>query len=317
MIDVSFVIVNRNTRGYLADCLASVQREAGRAAVEVLVVDNASDDGSVEMLTSDHPEVSLIASSENLGFAKASNLGLARAQGRYCVLLNTDTLLAPGFTDSFVSFMDSAEGVGACTPLILNGDHSIQHQCYVRDPDLPSEIIWALGIRRFFPTFGTRPAGLQVREVAHATGACLIIRSSALREVGLLDEAFFFSMEDADICRRIRRQGLRIVHLPTCVVFHFGGVSRSLLRQGAHMAMIESRYRFYRKNYGRAFSLVIASLHIAGASMRLLLWGVASGGGGAAGSRGRKEVSAALHALRWHGYGLLGRRWRSVRCSLT
>lgn len=230
---LSVIIVNWNTCQLLHNCLASPGLSSV-AGTEIIVIDNGSTDSSRKMLQTDFPRVKLIANAANRGFAAANNQGLAIAQGQYCFLLNSDTLVAPGAIEKLLAFMAHHPEAGACGPQLLNEDGSLQ----------PSG--------RAFPTFGRAIAGLlptpaffhsrmahplekrdyaQTTPVEEVSGAALFLRKDALAQTGFLDEQFFFFGEDVDLCRRLRKANWQIYYVAEAKIIHLWGGSRKRLSE--------------------------------------------------------------------------------------
>lgn len=254
-MDLSIIIISWNTKQLLQDCLESIYKTTDRISYEIFVVDNASDDGSVEMVKDTFENVILIENDVNMGFARANNVAFPLAVGRYVLLLNSDTVVLPGALDLAVEFMDKNGDLGALTPKILNADGSIQHPCYIKEPSLFVEFYESFELGEIFKLKrnDSIPAGDAVCEVAHACGCSLFFRKDALDKVGYLDERMIFSFEDADICIRIRKSGWRILYYPYSQIVHFGGASRNKHKNKAVNAMLQSKYVFYRKYHGRLF----------------------------------------------------------------
>ena len=259
MLDLSVVIVNWNVRELLRRCLRSVlasQRFSGLAA-EVIVVDNASSDGSVEMVRAEFPQVRLMANEENLGFTRANNQGIAASRGRYVLLLNPDTEVIGDALGAMVDYMDVHPDVGALGPMLLNPDGSVQSSRR-RFPTLATALLestvfqWELSrdnrvLRRYYVL--DRPDD-EVQEVDWVTGACILMRREAIEEVGPLDEGFFMYSEELDWCRRARERGWKVVYLPTARVIHYGGKSSEQVLPFRHIQFQRSKIIYFRKHYG-------------------------------------------------------------------
>ena len=259
MLDLSVVIVNWNVRELLRRCLRSVlasQRLSGLAA-EVIVVDNASSDGSTEMVKEEFPEVRLIANEENLGFTKANNQGILASEGRYILLLNPDTEVIGDALGAMVEYMDAHPDVGALGPMLLNPDGSVQSSRR-RFPTLATAFLestvfqWELSrdnrvLRRYYVF--DRPND-EVQEVDWVTGACILMRRRAIEEVGLLDEDFFMYSEELDWCRRAKERGWKVIYLPEAKVVHYGGKSSEQVVPFRHIQFQRSKIIYFRKHYG-------------------------------------------------------------------
>ncbi len=261
MNDLSIVVVSFNTRQLLQNCLESVLRHAGSLRLEIFVVDNASCDGSAELVAERFPGVRLIRNAENRGFATANNQALAQAGGRYAMLLNSDTVVRPGALTELVRFMDDHPRAGYCGPRLLNGDGSLQPSAR-RFPTIWSTAWAATGLALRCP--GSRHAldlhaGQAVAEPFRAdwlTGACLMVRAEAMRQVGVLDEGYFMYFEETQWCRRLVAAGWEGWYVPTAEVVHFGGGSVGGAKAGEPFGgdhpvyWVRSRRRYMRQVYG-------------------------------------------------------------------
>lgn len=272
-MDLSIIIISWNTKQLLLDCIESIYKTTKKINFEIIVVDNASNDGSAEMVDKIFKKVILVENNENIGFARANNVAFPLAAGRYVLLLNSDTIVLQGSLDLAVEFMNKNGGLGALTPKILNADGSIQHPCYIKEPSISAEFYESFELQRIFNLRrnDSIPAKDVVCEVAHACGCSLFFRKEALDQVGYLDERMIFSFEDADICIRIRRKGWRILYYPDSRIVHFGGASRSKHKNKAVNAILQSKYAFYRKYHGRLYVSALAVCLIASALIKALI----------------------------------------------
>ena len=258
-LDLSLVIVNWNTRDLLAQCLESVAlslvpgRSGGEPATaltwEVLVVDNASADGSAAMVEDRFPWVQLVRNRENAGFAAANNQAISRSQGRTIVLLNSDTQVRPGALQSLAAFMDAHPRAGAAGARLLNADGSLQPSCH---PMLtPGREFWRLlFLDRLWPraTYPMRRWDLQSpRRVEAIKGACLALRKEALDQVGLLDERYFIYTEEVDLCYRLAQAGWELWWVPQAAVVHHDGQSTRQIAAQMYVQLYRSKVQFYEK----------------------------------------------------------------------
>ncbi len=253
MTDLSLIIINWNTRQMLLDCIDSIFRTVRQASFEIIVVDNGSTDGSAEAVRSTFPQVTIITNIANLGFAKANNIGLRRMQGRYVVLLNSDTVVKEGAFEALLAFMDRTPRAGICGPQLLNADGSRQTS-YGIFPTLASEFTSKTFLRVFFPkqyrrlfipddTTFTTPV-----VVDFIIGACMVARKQAVDEAGMLDEDYFFFYEEIDWCLRMKRAGWSVYHVPDARIVHFGGGSTKNINLRARAESWRSRYLFFKKS---------------------------------------------------------------------
>ncbi len=281
MIDLSIVIVNWNTRDLLAQCLQSVYETVRELEFEVFVVDNASSDGSTTMVKKEFPQVKLIENNENVGFARANNQAIAQSQGRYVLLLNSDTLVLPGAIDRVVAFMDQHWEVGAAGCAVLNPDGTLQlsHKTAF---SIGNELVYATFLGRFvaqrmpFPKdvlqHGQKPFVSEYLAVDAVSGAFLLVRREVMDEVGLLDERFFIYSEDDDWCFRIRQAGWQICYLLNVRIIHYGGQSTRQESAEMFLQLYKNRFLFYRKNYGQLKASFLKWVFIAEAWVKLAAW---------------------------------------------
>jgi GT2 family glycosyltransferase len=274
-MDLSVLIVNWNTREFTRNCLRSLAAtsdrvEADRLAcgpyqVEVIVVDNGSQDQSVEMIRAEFPWVRLIENARNRGFAPANNQAYQISSGRYVLLLNSDTAVLPGAVRTLLEFMESHPDCGGGGALLRNADGSLQPSCH---PMLtPWREFWRLTFldrawRR--ATYAmTRWDTAQPRTVEAIKGACLIVRRAALEPAApLLDEQYFMYTEEVDLCYRLAQRGWRLYWIPQAQVTHFGEVSSRQAYTTMYVQLYRSKVQFYRKFGGepraRRFKQLVA-----------------------------------------------------------
>jgi GT2 family glycosyltransferase len=245
MPDLSIVIVNTNNCKLLEECLASIAKSTHKITYEVIVSDNASTDGSRELVRNKFPKTILITNKENLGFIKASNLGLKIHQGRYAMLLNDDTIVKESALDKMVEFMDSHPEAGACGAKLLNIDGTIQHQ-----GGLLGKKFW----QAKEPTM-----------VDFVIGAALLVRKKVIDQVGIMDENLFFYNDDLDWCLSIRKAGYKIYFLPQAEIIHYGGYSsKRKFNRRLFVEGFKGGLYFVRKHYGElAYNIYRSALTLA------------------------------------------------------
>lgn len=305
--DVSIVIVSFNTREVLRECLTTVQRESGGVSFEVIVVDNASQDGSADMVAQAFPWVRLVRSTVNLGFAAANNLAFSLIQGRYVVLLNSDAFLRPDALGRAVTHMDADPQVGLAGARLVGRDDSWQPSAR-QFPSLLNDFLALSGLAAKFPSsrfFGrmdrTWADPLQPAEVDWTPGAFSIVRRSVLEQVGYFDERFFLYYEEVDLCRRIRAAGYAVWYWPDVVVVHLGGESSKTMNQlalspvGAQLTLwrMRSALLYYYKHNGAATAWLARQLETAWHGLRFLR----NLCGSALERQVKVEESAAIRAL--------------------
>jgi N-acetylglucosaminyl-diphospho-decaprenol L-rhamnosyltransferase len=248
---LSLIVLSWNTADLLADCLRSIPAGAAGLNYQVVVVDNASTDGSADMVARDFPDVQLIRSSENLGFARGNNLGIraANPDTPYILLLNSDTLIKPGTLTALVHFMDTHPDAGAVSPRLLRPDGTPQPYAFGGDPTpmyLLRRAMKQLLLHRYLHDWAMD----HLQSVDWVSGACLLVRRVAIEQVGLLDENMFMYFEDNDWCLRIRKAGWRVYYNPQVEIIHLGGQSLKK-NPRARSAYYNSLVYFYTKHYGR------------------------------------------------------------------
>ncbi len=238
-MDLSVIIVNYNVRSFLENALVSIEKALqGRLgtgkqiAGEIIVVDNASDDGSVELVRKKFPGVQLIVEKENLGFARANNIALAQSRGRYLLLINPDTIVQENTFAVLIDFFEARPDVGAAGCKILNPDGSLQLACRRSFPSPWVSFTKTIGLSAVFPRsrlFGrynlTYLDPDEIHEVDALSGSFMMVRREVYERVGGLDESFFMYGEDLDWCYRIQQAGWKIYYVPSTQIIHYKGES--------------------------------------------------------------------------------------------
>jgi len=263
---LGIVIVNYNTREDLGRCLDSIADSPGRHPYRVIVVDNGSSDGSVDMVREAYPWVELIPSAYNGGYAYANNIGL-RALGfgctddsivypAYALLLNPDTILPPDTLDTMVDFMDQHPDIGVIGPRLVRRDGSLDRACRRSFPTPEVSLYHLLGLPRLFPDserFGrynmTYLDEMVETDVDAVVGAFMMMRGTALHQAGLLDEKFFMYGEDLDLCYRIKANGWRVHYYPAVTVLHVKGAASRKNAAQATAAFYDAMKIFHDKHY--------------------------------------------------------------------
>lgn len=263
MIDLSVVIVTWNSGDLLRRCVESLRGFYRTLSVELIVVDNASSDGSASFPLWNRDSTRLVVNPENGGFARACNQGIRASTGRYILLLNPDTEVLPGALEALVAFMDTHPEAGAAGPGLVNPDGSLQPSGG-RFPSLRRLLAIHPVIGRFLPAPEDplrRRDFSEVSEVDEVSGACMIVRRAAVHEVGLRDEVFFLYFEDVDWCLRLKRAGWRIYYLPQARVKHLWR-SRTNPSPNAQVHHLRSLLYYMRKHFGLGPSLLLTALYI-------------------------------------------------------
>lgn len=253
--DLSICMVNWNAGSELLACLDSIRPGLSTIRYEVVVVDNASSDGSPELIGMQYPWVRQQINTANLGFAKAANQAISMSSGRYVLLLNPDTEADFGALDSLIAFADTVPDAGIIGCRILNSDRSLQYSCR-RFPTLVAGMLRNTPLAKLCPN--SRHVGdylmqdwdhASVRDVDWVSGAAMLIRREAIQGIGCLDERFFMYCEDMDLCKRAGESGWRVVYYPHATIVHAIGRSSSKNATRMILAFHQSMYRYYAKHH--------------------------------------------------------------------
>ena len=230
-IDISIIIVSWKVRELLKKCLESIRSSQGDFNLEIFVVDNGSDDGTIEMIKRDFPDVRLIASDKNLGFAKANNLALKRASGEFILLLNPDTEINRNSLSKPIEFIKNHQQCGVLGPKMLYPDGKLQPSVR-RFPTLGAVAMMLFKLPKLFPNLKAVNKYLakdfdynREQIVDQIMGAYMFMPKSAIERVGYLDERFFIWFEEVDYCRRLKASGFEVWYSPEISILHHGGKS--------------------------------------------------------------------------------------------
>lgn len=296
-MDLSIIIVNRNTKKLLLDCLSSIYSTVPPLIFEVFVVDNASVDGSIEAVKSAFPGVFCVENNKNLGFAMANNQAIRLSKGRYAALLNTDTLLTPRALDTIVKFMDNNNQAGICGGQLLNADGSLQNSI-ANIPTLATELFNKSLLKLLFPKKypGKKSRFEKPTEVESIIGACMVVSGKAIEKAGVLDESFFFFFEETDWCLAMKKAGFRVFFLPEARIYHLQGQTAKKNLAASRVEYWRSRYIFFRKRYSTLSNIIL----YAGLLLRLLISIALQIPASLASAKTRGKLSVNLNLLIWH-----------------
>ncbi len=280
-MDLGIVVVSYNTRQLTADCLRSVYQalDDERLTAQVWVIDNTSSDGSAAMIGESFPQAHLIASSENLGFARGTNLGIdamlrSPDPPRHVLLLNPDTLVRHDALTQMVSFLDTHPQAGAAGARLTYGDGSFQHGAFYFPTLLMTFFdFWTIHHRLINSRLNGRyPQHLyeagEPFPIDHPLGAALMIRREALAQIGPLDEGYFMYCEEIDWCIRARKAGWAVYCVPQAHIVHLGGQSTGQFRERMFIALWRSRFRLFEKHYSRGYTAAVRLILKAGIMRR-------------------------------------------------
>lgn len=272
---LSIVIVSWNVCDDLHECLRSLVTRHSSLVIEVIVVDNASSDRTVEMVRREFPQVTLISNDENLGYTKANNQGILQSRGKYILLLNPDTIVREGALDALIEFAEANPQAGIIGGKLLNPDGGIQRSAR-SFPDIGAGLFRNTLLGRLFPKnpfvrryLMTDFSYDEVHEVDWVSGAAMLVRREVFDIIGLLDEGFWAYCEDVDFCWRARQVGFKVLFCPNAVIVHKIGRSSDQRLVQSLIQHHKSMWRFYLKNYRQRYSLVLSPLIGLGIVLRL------------------------------------------------
>jgi GT2 family glycosyltransferase len=258
---LSIVIVTWNGKRYALECLESLHAHASGVPSEIIVVDNASTDGTPEAIRTRFPGVHVVENQGNLGFAKANNIGVALSQGRYVCLINSDVVVYQGCLDRILAVMETNHDIGIMGPKMICPDGSVGLSV-MQLPTVWNTFCAAVALHSIFPTsrrfagFSIRSDGFTgARDVQVVTGWFWIVSRTALRQVGDLDERFFMYGEDIDWCHRFRDAGWRVVFCSEAEALHYGGASSADTPVRFYVQMRRANLQYFQKHHGRLGAL--------------------------------------------------------------
>lgn len=277
-IDISIIIVNYNTKDLLKNCINSIIENTFGIAYEIIVVDNASSDDSLEMLNREFPEIKTIESSINGGFAYANNIGVKASKGRYVFLLNSDTVILKDVINKLICFMDENKNIGLTGPKLLNGD--LTHQTSISAfPTFKREIYHIYKfknilkipiVKKLFVRFAGRIGSkdveqymknfqeiLEPEDVQVLVGAALLIRREVINDIGLLDERYFMYYEEIDFCYQAYKKGWRRVYCPYGEIMHLIGKSSENISDITFYERYRSMILYFRKNQSKTKEILV------------------------------------------------------------
>ena len=283
MLDLSISIVSYNTKDLLRQCLESIYSETKGISFEILAVDNASIDGSVDAIRNNFPNVKLIVNKKNVGFAAANNQAIKDSKGRFILLLNPDTVILDSALDKLVEFMDSHPEAGVVGPQILNPDRTLQ---FSYDNGISLGLFFrGLVIRHFSRLLRVLPLvgrhknysinskclehPPKIKEVVRVRGCCLLVRKEVINQVGLMDEQFFMYCEEVDWEYRMKKAGWKIYFYPFAQIIHYWGASSKQHAEKCHQIHNQSNYKYIRKHYGIPGAVLLKCMKLIDRCFRL------------------------------------------------
>ncbi|MGH9517143.1 MAG: glycosyltransferase family 2 protein [Terriglobales bacterium] len=304
-VEISVIVVAWNCRKVLSDCLESILLQVEPERSEIIVVDNASSDGTAAMVRANFPSVKLIESDVNLGFARGNNLGLEAATGEYIFLINPDVVVG---SDTFAKMLDhlrSHPGIGMLGPKIIGRDGAVQRSC-MRTPTLWNQLCRALALdtlnkksRLFGGYLMNEFPHDALRDVDIINGCFWLVRRTALEQVGEMDPQFWMYADDLDWCRRYTEAGWRVVFFPHADAIHLGAVSSDTAPVFCYVQMQQADLQYWRKYHGvfssACFFFTLYLSHALRSAVSALLYVVHASG------RSRVALKCRKHfaCIRW------------------
>ena len=318
-IDISIVIVNWNAKRCLLQCLRSIAETTGGLRTETIVVDNGSSDDSVISIKKDFPWVIVIENGENLGFAKANNIGIRESVGAYVCLVNSDVVVIEKCFQTLFEYLEKHSRVGIIGPKMLGPDWDARRST-MGFPTLANVLYRALALDSLFLNsrvlesyLGSQRKLKSIREVDVLNGFFWMVRREALRDVGTLDERFFLYGEDIDFCIRMRAHGWSRVYHPGSMAIHFGGASSARQPVRFYVEMQKANLQCWRKHHSLTSSTVYLGIMLLHHSVRLLDYAFTTVFFGEPGIECKHKMGRSREALRWFLAGLFWRKNRQTR----
>ncbi len=297
MAFISIIIVSWNAKKYLEECLDSIINHSLPTDTEIIVVDNASSDGSPDTVRDAFPGVRLIRNDDNYGFAKANNIGIAASTGEYVFFINSDVVVKAGCFEKMISYMDGHQDIGVLGPRILGPNGAAQRSC-MGFPSLWNSLCRALALDLIFPgmkLFGGEMMAYwphdDIRSVDVINGCFWMVRRKALQAAGPLDERFFIYGEDIDWCKRFHDKGWEVVFYPEAEAVHYGGASSANAPLKFFIEMQRADYQYWKKHHTALASTAFLFI-------RILHHAVRFAGGIASYPFRRKKRPEALYKIR-------------------
>ena len=274
--DLTISIVSYNSLNFLKECLDSILENPPELNYEIIVVDNASHDGTAEFVKNNYPEVTLISNNKNIGFAAANNRAIERSHSKYILLLNSDCMVYEKSLGILVDFMESRPGIGITGPKIINNDGTIQLSCR-RFPSMFNAAAHTI-LTDIFPgnPFSKKYKLIDIDrdeplKVDWVSGSCMIIRRKALEDTGILDERYFMYVEDLDICYRMWQKNWEVYYDPGAKIMHHIAGSSGRGKIKSSFRMQRSVFYFFWKNYRKNWRIVLIPLLVLVLGLRLFL----------------------------------------------
>lgn len=279
-MDLSIIIINWNSAEHVRKCLHSLAENTHGIDLEIIVVDNGSFDSCQRIILNEFPKVRFFQSDDNLGFAKANNLGFEKSTGEYLLFLNPDTEIIDDAIRGMASLIKSLPSAGILGCKLLNSDGSTQTSCVQAFPTIFNQVFDSEIVNRWFPVLTTRRIRYADKDPARAqgiSGACMMIKKKVFEEVGKFSPEYFMYTEDLDLCFKVREAGYSNYYTGAFSVVHHGGGSSSQRKENsyANIQMRESIFKFLKKTRGQRYADVYKRAMLLGGVMRFGLLSLA------------------------------------------
>lgn len=274
---LSIIIVNWNTKDLLRNALESLYKETNNFDYEVIIIDNNSFDGSVEMVKEVFPDVLLIQNKENLGFSKANNQGLKKAKGDYLMLLNSDVIVLDQAINKLVDYLDKHPDICMVGPKLLNKDMTFQHACRRGLPDPLNSLFYLTGLHKIFKNAKTdsyKKFNMNENESGQTealSGAAMMFKRKVYEKIGGLDEDFFMYGEDLDFCKRVLDIGWRTFYVSDAEIIHLYGSSSAKRKMKSLINFYNAMWIYYKKHFYSKNNIVFNIVIWTGIKIRLFI----------------------------------------------
>ncbi len=298
-LNLSVIIVNRNTSSLLRDCLTKFLQSDLEIPSQIIVVDNGSTDNSIEMIRTNFPDVTLIEAGRNLGFAAANNRGFSMSAGEFILLLNTDALVEKDCVSTMLALATSDDQIALVGPQLLNSDGTKQTS-FEATPTLLTETTNRSLLKRLFPKRypGKTENLVKPKDVETLIGAVMLVRRKAFDEVGGFDPGYFFFFEETDLAVRLRKAGWRVVHEPRAKAVHLQGGSAKSHPAPARIEFYRSRYIFFEKLYGKVAKNFLKSVIMVNVTLNVFVYGIVQCFNTGAGKKRSSKISGPAGPVR-------------------
>lgn len=284
-IDLSIIILNYNTEGLLRDCLNSLKKSRAKGLeYEILVIDNASRDGSVTMVKREFPRVKLIKSKKNLGFAAGNNLGLPQAKGKYFLFLNPDTKVMTDTLKIMVDYLAAHPQVGVATCRVELPNGELDYPCHRGFPTPWNALAFFSGLAKLFPkvkifngySLSYLPLD-KIHEIDSGSGSFLMVRKKAGESLGWWDEDYFWYGEDLDFCYRLKQKGWQVMFVPTTKIVHYRGASSGIIKHSRKISTASKQTKLRASRASTEAMRIFFQKHYQGKYPRPIFWLVMKG----------------------------------------